>query len=106
MLDASRDNRVQPSNDAADWTGVGVALSPEVRDVASRTTDQARDIDVSTGTSEPRTIANPIANVIAPQVGLFEQFALVQLKDELEAFMDEASAIPGMLLPRRLPPPR
>ena len=71
--------------------------------------------------TELRKIANPIASVIAPKVGVLGGFVLLQLKDSLEQiFWDEASAafrwpfytagiaallavIPGALLPRRLP---
>ncbi len=106
---------------AQDLTRAQTTLSPDVRDTIVSAIDEARGIDVSAGMSELRKIANPIANVIAPKVGLLEKFALVQLKDDLEViFWDEASAafrwpfytagiaaliavIPGMLLPRRLP---
>lgn len=106
---------------AQDLTRSRTTLTPEVRDTIVVAIDDARDIDVSAGMTELRKIANPIANVIAPKVGPLETFALLQLKDDLEAiFWDEASAafrwpfsaagiaalvalIPALLLPRRLP---
>ena len=105
---------------AQDLTRAQAALSPEIKETIVVAIDSARDIDVTVGMTELRKIANPIANVIAPQVGALEGFALVQLKDALEQiFWDEASAafrwpfytaslaallsvIPGLLLPRRL----
>jgi EmrB/QacA subfamily drug resistance transporter len=106
---------------AQDLTRAQTTLTPEVRDTIVAAIDDARDIDVSAGMTELRKIANPIANVIAPKVGMLEKFALLNLADRLEViFWDEASAafrwpfytaaiaalialIPGLLLPSRLP---
>lgn len=114
-------NAVNRSADRAqELTRAQTALSPDVQDTIVTALDGAREIDISLGMTEIRKIANPIADVIAPKVGLFETFALAQLKESLEAiFWEEASAafrwpfytagiaallavIPGLLLPRRL----
>jgi DHA2 family methylenomycin A resistance protein-like MFS transporter len=119
------DTAVNRSADRAqDLTRAQIALSPDVRDTIVVAIDDARDIDVTAGMSELYKIADPIANVIAPKVGLLEKVALLQLKDGLEAiFWDETSAafrwpfytaaiaallavIPAVLLPRRLSPTR
>ena len=114
-------NAVNRSADRAqELTRAQTALSPDVQDTIVTALDGAREIDISLGMTEIRKIANPIADVIAPKVGLFETFALAQLKESLEAiFWEEASAafrwpfyiagiaallavVPGLLLPRRL----
>lgn len=106
---------------AQELTRAQTVLAPEIREEIAAAIDGARSIDVTAGMTELRKIANPIASVIAPKVGVLGGFVLLQLKDSLEQiFWDEASAafrwpfytagiaallavVPGALLPRRLP---
>ena len=103
-------------------TRAQTGLSVDVRDEIVKALDTARTIDATAGISEIRKVAHPVAEVIAPRVGPLEAFALLGLKDRLEAiFWDEVSAafrwpfytaalaavlgaLAGALLPRRLPP--
>ena len=103
-------------------TQAQAGLSPDVRAEIVKALDAGRSIDATAGISEIRKVAHPVAQVIAPRVGPLEAFALLGLKDRLEAiFWDEVSAafrwpfymaalaavlgaLAGALLPRRPPP--
>jgi EmrB/QacA subfamily drug resistance transporter len=105
-------------------TNAQTSLDPTVRREIVKALGAARTIDATAGIGEIRKIAHPVAAVIAPRVGPLEAFALLGLKDRLEAiFWDEVSAafkwpfytaalaavlgaLAGALLPRRLTPAR
>jgi len=104
-------------------TRAQTGVSAEARDRIVEALDTARSIDATAGISEIRKVADPVAQLIAPNVGPLEAFVLVGLTSRLEAiFWDEVSAafrwpfytaalaavlgaLASALLPRRLPPP-
>ena len=105
-------------------TRAQAGVSAGVRERIVDALESARTIDATAGISEIRKVADPVAQLIAPNVGPLEAVVLVGLTGRLEAiFWDEVSAafrwpfytaalaavlgaLAGALLPRRLPPPR
>ena len=77
-------------------------ISQPIKERLVKEFDKVRTIDATSGMEEIRRVAHPIAEDIGNDVGIFEGFALLDLKGRLENMLwDQVRRVPLALLRRR-----